>query len=172
MAPKGTYFVDSYSDINSPAVVSLFTSKGVLIKTLETNEKLKKTLGEYNLGKAEFFTFNTTDGVALTGWMLKPVNFDPNKKYPVLQHFYGGPGHQEAVNRYESRNYLWYQMLAKKGYLIVCVDNRGVPGFGNEFKKATYANLGKLELQDQIEVAKYLAKQTFVDKDRIGVWPY
>ncbi len=170
MSPSTAYYIDSYADINTPATITVNNNQGAVIKTLETNERLKGVLAEYKLQKAEFFTFKTTDGVSLTGWMIKPEGFDPTKKYPVLQHFYGGPGHQEAVDNYESRNYLWYQMLAKKGYIVVCVDNRGVPGFGNEFKKATYANLGKLELQDQIEVAKYLGKQTYVDKDRIGVW--
>ncbi|MHA6248738.1 S9 family peptidase [Pontibacter sp. CAU 1760] len=165
------YYLDYYSAANQVPTVSLHTAKdGKLIKMLEENEKLKNTLAQYNLAKQEFFTLNTAEGTKLNGWMIKPTDFDPNKKYPVLMFVYGGPGSQTVTNSWGGSNYLWYQVLADKGLIIVSVDNRGTGARGADFKKTTYANLGKYEIEDQIEAAKWLGKQAFVDKDRIGIW--
>jgi len=170
MTPTCSYFIDSYSDINTPPVVSLHDGAGKLVKVMEDNQKLKKNLAEYEMTKAEFFKFTTEGGVDLQGWMIKPSNFDPTKKYPVLMKVYGGPGNQQVLNNWFGAEYFWYQMLASEGYLVVCVDGRGTGGRGQAFKKMTYANLGKLELEDQIATAKYLAKQTYIDGSRIGIW--
>ena len=113
---------------------------------------------------------NTPDGTKLNGWMIKPTDFDPNKKYPVLMFVYGGPGSQTVTNSWGGNNYLWYQVLADKGAIVVSVDNRGTGARGAEFKKVTYANLGKYEIEDQIEAAKWLGKQSYIDKNRIGIW--
>lgn len=122
----------------------------------------------------EFFDFKTSEGVSLNGYMIKPANFDANKKHPVLMYVYGGPGSQTVKDQWGGQNYWWFQMMAQKGYLIVSVDNRGTGARGQEFKKMTYQQLGKYETIDQIEAAKYLAKQPFVDADRIGIfgWSY
>ncbi|MBJ6117493.1 S9 family peptidase [Pontibacter sp. BT310] len=165
------YFLDYSSAANQVPVVALQTAKdGKLIKTLEDNQKLKNTLDQFNIAKQEFFTMKTADGTQLNGWMIKPTDFDPNKKYPVLMFVYGGPGSQTVTNSWGGTNYLWYQVLASKGMIVVSVDNRGTGARGAEFKKTTYANLGKYEIEDQIEAAKWLGNQNYVDKNRIGIW--
>ncbi|MBD2769099.1 DPP IV N-terminal domain-containing protein [Hymenobacter sp. BT664] len=180
MSPDTKYFLNVHSSAGVPAVTSLREgSTGKLVKTLEDNAKLRQTLAQYNLGKLEFFTFKTSEGVELNAWMIKPSNFDPAKKYPVLMHVYGGPSFgttstqtvlDNAGGGTALTNYLWHQLLAEKGYLVVSVENRGTSGRGSAFRKATYANLGKLETIDQGEGAKYLATLPYVDKSRIGIW--
>ena len=176
LSPDTKYFLNTHSAAGVPAVVSLREgSSGKLVKTLEDNAKLRQTLAQYDLGKQEFFTFKTTEGVELNAYVLKPANFDPAKKYPVLMHVYGGPSFgssssQTVLDTYGGANYLWHQLLAQQGYLVVSVENRGTSGRGSAFRKATYANLGKLETIDQGEGAKYLATLPYVDKARIGIW--
>jgi len=176
MSPDTKYFLNTYSSTGVPAVVSLREgSTGKLVKTLEDNAKLKQTLAQYDLGKLEFFTFKTSEGIELNAYMIKPSNFDPAKKYPVLMQVYGGPSFgttssQTVLDNYGGSNYLWHQMLTEKGYIVVSVENRGTAGRGAAFRKATYANLGKFETIDQGEGAKYLGALPFVDKARIGIW--
>jgi len=148
----------------------LHQSNGQEIRVLEDNAQLMDELKSFKLSKKEFFSFNTSEGVSLNGWMLKPDNFDPAKKYPVLMYVYGGPGAQTVLNSWGGRNDFWYQMLAQQGYIVVSVDNRGTGARGAEFKKCTYKELGKLETIDQIEAAKYLGGLQFVDPSRIGIW--
>ena len=180
MSPDTRYFLNVHSSAGVPPVVSLREgASGKLVKTLEDNAKLRQTLTQYDLGKVEFLTFKTSEGVELNAWMMKPANFDPAKKYPVLMHVYGGPSFgsgstqtvlDNAGGGTGFTNYLWHQMLAEKGYIVVSVENRGTSGRGSAFRKATYANLGKLETIDQGEGAKYLATLPYVDKARIGIW--
>jgi dipeptidyl-peptidase-4 len=171
MSPDFTYYLDYRSATQEPNVVSLCQARdGKLIKVLENNRPLHDKLAQYQLGKQEFFNFNTPDGTLLNGWMIKPANFDPTRKYPVLMYVYGGPGSQEVLNTWGRSNYLWFQLLAAKGLIVACVDNRGTGGRGAAFKKATYANLGKYELADQVEAAKYLGRQAYIDASRIGIW--
>ena len=180
MSPDTKYFLNTHSSAGMPAVVSLREGgTGKLVKTLEDNAKLKQTLAQYDLGKHAFFTFKNADGIELNAWMIKPSNFDPAKKYPVLMHVYGGPSFGTSSSQTvldntgggtAFTNYLWHQMLAEKGYIVVSVENRGTAGRGAAFRKATYANLGKLETIDQGEGAKYLATLPYVDKARIGIW--
>lgn len=170
-SPDFKYFLDSYSSINKPGRFSLHKgTDGSLIKMLEDNAKLNETLANYQVSPATFFQFKTEEGVELEGYQIKPLDFNPNKKYPVLMFVYGGPGNQQVRDAWGGQNYLWYQSLASQGYVVVCVDNRGTGGRGAEFKKCTYKQLGKLECIDQIQTAKYLAGQSWVDKDRIGIW--
>jgi dipeptidyl-peptidase-4 len=116
----------------------------------------------------EFFTFKTEEGTELNGYMLKPINFDQSKKYPVLMYQYSGPGSQSVSNSWGSR--IWHQLLVQKGYMIVVIDGRGTGARGAKFKKQTYRQLGKLEVEDQISGAKYLASLPYVDATRIGIW--
>ncbi len=163
------YFLNTFSDANTPYYVTLHSSDGKQIRVLEDNAALNKTLSGYTMSKKEFFTFKTSEGVSLNGWMIKPANFDQNKKYPVFMTVYGGPGHNTVNNSWESQNYLWHQMLAQKGYIVVSVDNRGTGYRGAAFKKSTYKQLGKLEQIDQAEAAKHLGGLNYVDRNRIGI---
>ncbi|TCZ74171.1 S9 family peptidase [Flaviaesturariibacter aridisoli] len=167
-----TQFMDYYSNINTPQTVSLYNlkkDKATFIKPVGENSKLKQTIKEYGIGQAEFMRIPNSKGDTLNGWMLKPANFDPNKKYPVLFCNYGGPGSQQVANRFGAVS-MWHQMLAQKGFIVVSVDNTGTGFRGEEFKKKTYLQLGKFEIEDQIDAAKYLAKQSFVDPKNIGHW--
>lgn len=162
------YYVSNYSNANTPPVYELHSADGKLIKVLEDNKKLRDKLADYETTRKEFFTFKTSDGVELNGWMMKPANFDASKKYPVFMFGYGGPGANECNNQWELFDYPWHNVLCSEGYIVACVDNRGTMGRGREFKHSTYMQLGKLECIDQIEVAKYLGGQSYVDKNRIG----
>lgn len=163
------YYINYHQSANSPNFVSLHASNGDKIRDLETNETLNKTIDSYKFAPKEFFTFTTADNVTLNGWMIKPADFDPKKKYPVLMHVYGGPGAQ-TVKETWGFNDLWHHMLAQKGYIVVSIDNRGTGARGAEFKKCTYAELGLLETRDQISGAKYLAGLDYIDPARIGIW--
>lgn len=168
------YYINNFSDANSAPYISLNNNKGKLIRVLEDNEKLHTTMNEYQISKKEFFSFETSEKVNLNGWMIKPYDFDENKKYPVFMFLYGGPGSQQVMNSFGWFNYYWYQHLAQQGYIVVCVDNRGTGGRGSEFKKMTYQQLGKYETEDQIEANKYLRNLSYVDSSRIGIqgWSY
>ena len=175
MSPDTKYFLNIHSSAGVPAVFSLREgSTGNTVKVLEDNAKLRQTLAQYDLGKLEFFTFKTSEGTELNGSMLKPSNFDPTKKYPVLMYVYGGPGTQTVRDDtgagIDFTRYLWHQLLTEKGYIVVAVDGRGTGARGAAFKKSTYAEMGKLETIDQGEGAKYLATLPYVDKARIGIW--
>jgi len=167
-----TQFYDYHSTINTPQTVTLYDLKnGVPVKNkvVGENNKLKGVLAAYALSQAEFIKVPNRHGDSLNGWMLKPTNFDPAKKYPVLFVNYGGPGSQQVANRFGAVNF-WHQMLAQKGYILVSVDNTGTGYRGEEFKKKTYLQLGKLEIEDQIDAAKWLAQKSFVDSKNIGHW--
>ena len=167
-------FVWSHSTANTAATYSVHNRKGELIRLLEDNAHIKKLQEETQVQPVEFFSFTTSEGVQLNGYQIKPYNFDPAKKYPVLMYLYGGPGSQEVLNGWMGTDYWWFQSLAQQGYVIACVDNRGTGGRGQEFKKMTYLQLGKYETMDQIEAAKYMGMQPFVDPSRIGIfgWSY
>jgi dipeptidyl-peptidase-4 len=163
------YFINRWSDINTPPVSTVNNADGSEVRVLQANVKLKETLQEYGFSKAEFFSFKTADGIDLNGWMLKPPDFDPLKKYPVLFTIYGGPGSQTVMNLWGMVS-SWNQLFAQNGIIVVSVDNRGTGARGEEFKKCTYLELGKFETLDQIEAAKYLGSLSYVDKGRIGMW--
>ncbi len=168
------YYSNTYSTADTPPYISLHNDTGKEIRVLEDNADLSTKMEEFDLTKKEFFSFTTSEDVNLNGWMIKPSDFDPNKRYPVFMFLYGGPGSQQVVNSWGWFNYFWYQHLAQKGYIVACVDNRGTGGRGAEFKKMTYLQLGKYETIDQIEANRYLAKLPYVDKNRIGIqgWSY
>ena len=165
-----SYFLLSNSTINTPSYYSLCDASGKELRVLEDNGSLVEKMKNYTISQAEMTTSINAMGNLLNAWVIKPVNFDANKKYPVLMYVYGGPGNQLAVNRWMGGNYFWYQMLAAKGYMIVCVDGRGTGGKGEAFKKCTYLQLGKYEIEDQIFVAKELGKRSSIDASRIGIW--
>lgn len=161
------YFINTFTNVETPNLVTLHDQTGKLLRTLEDNSALKNQLKEYNLSKKEFFTFKTSEGIELNGWMLKPANFDQAKKYPVLMTQYSGPNSQSVIDRW---GVSWDDYLAQEGFVVACVDPRGTGARGEEFRKMTYQQLGKYESDDQVEAAKYLGTLPFVDKKRIGIW--
>lgn len=164
------FYINTYSSKDVPTYQTLHNSKGEELRVVTSNKNLKKRLESYDLATKEFFDFETENGVQLNGWMMKPFDFDPEKKYPVLMFVYGGPGSQTVKNQYDGYNHFYYQTLANKGYLIVSVDNRGTGARGRDFRTSTYKELGKLETEDQISAAKYLGTLPYIDGDRIGIW--
>jgi len=169
-----TQFYDYYSNITTPQTVTLYNisrdAKGVTAiqnKVIAENTKLKTTLKQYDLGTASFIRVPNSKGDTLNGWMLKPSDFNPNKKYPLLFYNYGGPGSQQVFNRFGAVS-MWHQLLAQNGFIVVSVDNTGTGFRGEEFKKKTYLRLGQLEIEDQIDAAKYFGKLSYIDKNRIG----
>ncbi len=164
------YYINTNSSMMVPDYISICDNKGKEIRMLEDNKPLLDYIKTLKVKKPEYFTFTTSDGVSLNGYMIKPYNFDETKKYPVFMTLYGGPGSQEVIEGYDGFNMMWHQMLAQKGYIIVCVDNRGTGARGTDFRTITYGQLGKYETDDQIEAAKWLAKQKYVDGSRIGIW--
>jgi dipeptidyl-peptidase-4 len=170
MSKDFKYFIANFSNSATPLKVTLNEASGKLLKVLEDNQELKSKLSTFALSGKEFFSFNTVDGTPLNGYMIKPADFDPNKKYPVLMYVYGGPGSQNVTNAWGGTRDFWHHHLAAEGFIVACVDNRGTGARGRDFKHSTYANLGKLETEDQIAGAKYLGSLPFIDKSRIGIW--
>ena len=168
------YFINTWSDLNHPTQCTLCQNNGKVLATLIDNMALQQKLSAYDLGTKELFTFTTSEGIQLNGWMVKPANFEPTRKYPVIMYQYGGPGSQQVRNQWgigmNGQGAIMEQLMAQQGYVCVCVDNRGTGGRGAEFEKCTYLKLGVLEARDQVETALWLGRQSWVDKDRIGIW--
>lgn len=167
------YYISNWSDANTPPVYELRKSNGELIEVLEDNEILNFLMESYNFQKKTFLEVDGAEG-KLNAWMIKPPNFDENKKYPVYFNVYNGPGSNMVNDSYGGANFAYHQLLAQNGYIVVSVDTRGTMNRGAAFKKATYLQLGKLETEDLIAVAKHFAKMNFVDETRIGImgWSY
>lgn len=167
-------FVNTWSDFNTPYVYTLRNQKGKVLSVLEDNAALKEKVAQYGWTGRELFSFTSSEGVKLDGWMLKPKDFDASKKYPVVLFQYGGPGSQQVVNSWSAGSMgqggAFDHYLAQQGFIVVCVDGRGTGGRGAEFEKCIYQNLGVLESRDQVETARWLGKQSFVDAKRIGIW--
>ena len=168
------YFINIWSDYNTPYVYTTCRNNGKIIATNVDNHDLKSKIQRYGWTKRETFSFITSDGVRLDGWMVKPANFDTSKKYPVIMYQYSGPGSQQVVNSWSAGSMgqggAFDQYLAQQGFIVVCVDGRGTGGRGADFEKSTYLRLGDLESKDQVETASYLATLPYVDKDNIGIW--
>lgn len=167
-SPNGKYFIDSYSSVKNMPVAKVITEDGEEVENLVENDMSK--LEGYEISEMEFLQFETTDGVKLNAAMIKPHDLDEDKKYPVLFYNYSGPGSQIITDSWKSTNYLWYQFLADKGYLIFMLDNRGTGGRGKEFEHLAYKNLGKWEINDLKEGVKYLSSLSYVDTSRVGIW--
>lgn len=168
------YFINTWSDYNTPYVYTTRTRAGKVISTLQDNSQLRQTIKEYGFCKREAFSFTTSEGVTLNGWMLRPLDFDASKRYPVIMHQYSGPGSQQVKNAWNAGSMgqggAYDSYLAQQGFIVVSVDGRGTGGRGAEFEKCTYLNIGDLESRDQVETALYLGTLPYVDKDRIGIW--
>ena len=167
------YFVNTFSDLNTPTITALYSASGKQIRVLEDNAALREAYSKLNIAKPELFSFTTSEGVQLNGWMVKPASFDASKKYPVLMYQYSGPGNQQVHNSWDNgnaRGLIWEHRLAQKGYIVVCVDGRGTGGRGADFQKCTYMTMGDKESKDQVETALYLGSLPYIDKDRIAIW--
>ena len=172
---NGEYYISTFSNTDTPVQYTINNNKGKVLIVLEDNKEQKEVLAQYGAERKEFGKFKTSQGHELNYWVIKPANMEAGKKYPLLFYVYGGPGSQEVLNS-QSRfsDYMWFRMLAQKGYVVACVDGRGTGMRGEEFKKCTYMELGKYETEDQIEAAKYFGSLDFIDKERIGIfgWSY
>ncbi|NNF74498.1 MAG: S9 family peptidase [Flavobacteriaceae bacterium] len=165
-----TYFINSFSSATTPTEYTLNrASDGNLVKSIIDNDALAQKVADFKTSRKEFSTINV-NGNALNMWMIKPADFDPGKEYPIFLSQYSGPGSQSVSNRWHSSNDYWYQMLAQKGYIIACIDGRGTGLKGAEFKKVTQRELGKYEVEDQIEAARQLGELPYIDAGRIGIW--
>ncbi|MCH4553576.1 S9 family peptidase [Aestuariibaculum lutulentum] len=165
-----SYFINTFSNTTTPPVYTLNkASTGEVVKNIKDNKALLEQLSEYTISTKEFSAINV-NGNDLNMWMIKPANFNANKEYPVLMFQYSGPGSQQVANTWNSYNDYWYQHLAQEGYIVACVDGRGTGFKGAAFKKVTYEQLGKYEVEDQIAAAKQLATLPYVDESRIGIW--
>lgn len=168
------YFINTWSNATTPYTFTLCDARGKVISTLLDNKQLVAKYKQEGLSEPEFFSFTTGDGVKLDGWMVKPANFSPSKKYPVIMFQYSGPGSQQVVNSWGigsmGQGALFDRYLAQEGFIVVCVDGRGTGGRGSAFEKSIYLQLGKLESQDQVATARYLASLPYVDANNIGIW--
>ena len=164
------FFINNFSDANTPPVYSIHRADGSLVKMLEDNMELLQKTRDHRFVERSFFSFETTEGVSLNGWMMRPADFDPAKEYPVFMYVYGGPGSQTVTDRWDASNGAWYQMLTQLGFIVVSVDNRGTGARGEAFKNMTYMELGKYEALAQIEAAKYLGGLPYVDEKRISIF--
>jgi dipeptidyl-peptidase-4 len=174
-SPDFTYYINTYSSVTTPPTYTLNSSKdGKQAQEIVNNTSLVEKIKKYDLPTKEFFELTTEKGHKLNAWMIKPKDFDANKKYPVFMYQYSGPGSQEVANNWLDTNDMWFMMLSQQGYITVCVDGRGTGYKGADFKKCTQKELGKFEVEDQIDAAKVIGNYAYVDKSRIGIfgWSY
>ena len=168
------YYINTFTNLTTPPVITINDNTGKTMTTLVDNKKLVEKVSKLNMPSKEFFTFTTSDGMELNGWMMKPANFDPNKKYPVIMHQYSGPGSQKVLDQWNigsrSDGGMFEAYMADHGFISVCVDGRGTGGRGAAFEKCTYLNLGVKEARDQVETALYLGTLPYVDAKNIGIW--
>ncbi len=175
LSPNYQHYINTFSSANHPPIYSLNDTKtGKQVQVIVNNEALVTKLKAYDLPSKEFFVLKTEKGNMLNSWIMKPKDFDPSKKYPVFMHQYSGPGSQQVNNDWNSSDDFWFMMLTQKGYIVACVDGRGTGFKGADFKKCTQKELGKFEVEDQIDAAKVIGNYAFVDKSRIGIfgWSY
>ena len=162
------YFVNTVSNADMPPLYTLYNAAGKAVRTLEDNAALKEMLGGYAVAKREYIQIPAADGkTMLNAWIMKPVNFDAGKAYPLLITQYSGPNSQQVQNAWSMD---WAQYLAQEGYIVACIDPRGTAARGEEFRKCTYMQLGKIESDDMIAAAKWLADQSYIDSKKVGIW--
>ena len=164
------YFINTHSSAEQPNTYTLRDFNGKTLRELQNNNSALKKLQSDGFVNKEFFQIPNKNGDQMNAWMIKPKDFSPNKKYPVLIYQYSGPGSQQVSNAWDGRNTIWFNLLAQKGYIVLCVDGRGTGYRGTKYKKATYKNLGKYEIEDQIAAAQWIGSQSYVDAGRIGIF--
>lgn len=169
MGPDGRYFIDTWSNTETPRQVELRTTLdgGQLIEKLEENRGVQEYIKKYNYAPRELFSFATEDGHQLDGYMIRPPDFDPGETYPLIMMVYGGPSAQGVYNQFETN--AWVQYLAQEGYVVANVNNRGSGGYGRDFEKSVYRNLGELEATDYAATATYLSSKNWIDSEKIAI---
>ncbi len=167
VSDRGQYYFDTWSNVNEPAQTVLMSSKGKSLEEYSDRETTMEFLQSHVYAPMEMFSFTTTDGQVLDGYLIKPVDFDENKEYPLVLDIYGGPGSQGVFNTFGTDG--WHQWLAQKGFVIASVNNRGNGGYGSAFEKIVHRQLGKWESHDFVETAKYLASKSWVDGDNMAI---
>ncbi|HJT67898.1 MAG TPA: S9 family peptidase [Pyrinomonadaceae bacterium] len=168
VSPAFNYFVDSWSDLNTPTQVRLYDTSGKLVRVIAENRV--EALKQYKLGTPELLHVKTRDGFVMDAMMIKPPDFDPRKKYPVMSFTYSGPHAPQVHDSWGAMTYMWHQLLAEKGYIIWVCDNRTASGKGLESTWPVYKNFGELELRDLEDGLAWLKSQPYVDGSRIGLW--
>ncbi|MDF9797003.1 dipeptidyl-peptidase-4 [Catalinimonas alkaloidigena] len=167
MAPNGKYYIDTYSSVDKPKQVGLYNKEGELINTLVENASVNTFISNHFYSPKELFSFTTEEGIKLDGYIVKPKDFDENKTYPLVLNIYGGPGAQSVYNEFGANG--WEQYLAQQGYVVASVNNRGSGGYGSEFEKVVYKQLGKHESADFIATANYLAEKPWIDGSNMAI---
>ncbi len=162
-----TYYIRRFSDATTPDQFVLYSIDGKRVRDLQLNEEYAQKYTSSEIPRREFFTMLNDNGDRMNGYIIKPVDFDPSKKYPCIMSQYSGPGSQQVLNRWKME---WEEYFAMQGYVIACVDGRGTGGQGKEYLKAIYLNLGRHETEDQLAAARYMAQQPYIDASRIGIW--
>ena len=167
------YYILTWSDANTPPLTALFNAEGKLIRVLEDNRSLEELTDYFKFTEKEFFKFTNKEGLDLNYYQILPHKFKPRKKYPLVIFVYGGPESQDVMNRWD-RELAWMEYLSQEGYVVVCLDNRGTEGRGEDFGKSTYLQLGKLETEDQVAFAEYMGAKSWIDEEKIGMfgWSY
>ena len=164
------YALCCYENSDTPPIYTIINNSGKILNTVKNNSDLKQkieTSSSNNFLKKDFFTLKTADNVELNAWIMKPLNFDPNKKYPLVMVQYSGPDSQQVLNRWDID---WWYSLALDNFVVACVDGRGTGARGRDFRNITYGKLGLIEANDQIEAAKYFAKRQYIDNQRVAIW--
>src|SRR6266513_4036415 len=170
-SPTGRYAIHTYSKFGVPSTTTLVGMPGAhTVRTLVDNADLKKKVASLKLGATEFREVDIGNGIKLNAWFIKPPNFDSTAKYPVLFYVYGGPGSQTVTDAWGGQNYLWYQMLAQRGYIVASVDNRGTGARGRAWRKIIYRQMGVIETHDQAAAARAIGRLPYVDSTRLGIW--
>lgn len=162
-----TYYIRRFSNATTPDQFVLYSIDGKRVRDLQLNEEYAKKYTSPEIPRREFFTMLNDNGDRMNGYIIKPVDFDPSKKYPCIMSQYSGPNSQQVLNKWKME---WEEYFAMQGYVIACVDGRGTGGQGKDYLKAIYLNLGRYETEDQLAAARYMAQQPYIDADRIGIW--
>jgi len=165
-----TLYIDTYSAAGVPPIQTVHGADGQQLRVLADNRALQEKVQALNLELPEFIRVTGADGETLNAYVIRPPDFDPGRRYPLLMYVYGGPGSQTVRDAWDGSRYLWHQLLAREGYLVASVDNRGTGARGSDFEKQTYLRLGQLESADQIAAAQYFGSLPFIDASRIGIW--
>ncbi|HYX81578.1 MAG TPA: prolyl oligopeptidase family serine peptidase, partial [Gemmatimonadales bacterium] len=170
-SPTGRYAIHTYSKFGTPPTTTLISlPDNRTVRTLVDNADLKKKVAGLRLGATDFRQVEIGNGIKLNAWFIKPPNFDSTARYPVFFYVYGGPGSQTVTDAWGGQNYLWFQMLAQRGYVVASVDNRGTGARGKAWRKLIYKQLGVVETQDQAAAARAIGRYRWVDSTRLGIW--